>query len=632
MTRPFIYILLYILLGIVSGQQFCEHKFVALFVIVIIASAIAVSVIKRINVTVLLTVAALIGFAAGHYSLQPRDERLYDIAKYNTNVDITAEVYDFNKEYDNFFRYVIILKQTDSLEPKNSKAIIYTDSDLKAGDIIRFNAMLLPIAKKVNKTDFDSYSYFRSMNIEYKAYPSAVNTIGHTFNINSILKSIRNSFSDKYDCLMPSKEASFVKAVVLGDKACIDEDLYYEFRTAGVAHILAISGLHISILSGIIFLLIGRISRNGAYIITILFLSLYSMLTGLSPSVVRACIMAAVVITGNFLGREYDILSSAAFVCSLLVVINPYYIYNIGFCYSFLCVFGIGIMLDIAKEYDVINMKYGNIIMLLLISFAANIFAKPLTVYSFYYINPYDIITNMLIVPFMSLLLGFSIISGLTSFISLYIGRFFIGLPYVFIKLYEYICGVAVRLPYYTITTGGMKISVLIAIYVLYIIIYCCIMNKKNIKFIVIPVIFFIINSAIAPKPISYIDTDNSKTMIINDNNKCILVNCGSKPFAEYGIYRVLNYLKYLNIKHIDSIYITKSDYYNSGGFLELAQYIDINKIYIYSGCKRNKIYEEIILTAYANNIKIEKVNKADIIYNDISLKKAISLVEKSDM
>lgn len=628
MTRPLVFILAYLTIGIIFGQQLYEYKFVALFVASMILSSVFISIILHNKYALLLSVISLMGFVMGFHSTQPNNIDVYNYALSQNELDIVAEVQDINKKYDNAYQYTINIENINNEKYSDSKAICYTTYDLKSGDVIFFKSAIDIIPQKSNITDFDQYSYYKSYDIEYRTYIDDVKIIEHRTSINSVLKHIRDKFANIYDDNLPSKEASFVKAIVLGDKTDLDEELYDKMRSSGIAHIVAISGLHISILVGIIAFFINRLSKKSSYFVLWIFLILYCIFTGLSPSVVRAALMCSILLFGHFIGRNYDVFSSAALTCIILLIVNPFYIYNIGFCYSFICVFAIAMMSNIIKKYNIKNKRFGKLISVFLISLVASIASKPFTIYTFYNVNTYDVITNLLVLPTVSILLFLSILSGVLSIFSVWVGRFLIGLPYVIIHYYTYVCDTMLDLPYFRISTGGMNIYTLIGIYILIIVLYNCIMKLRNVIYAFIPIIIICLSLNTETKPINLIDTNKVQTIIITQNDKCILVNCSSQPSSNYGKTRILNYLNYRNIKHIDSLYITKTDYYHSGGLIEIFDDVTIDTIYVLNTCKHNNIYNNILAIADNKNIELQRVTKSHIIYDNISVENAISLAD----
>ena len=389
--------------------------------------------------------------------------------------------------------------------------------------------------------------------------------------------------------------------------AGLDDEIYERFRDGGVAHVIAISGLHIAIISEIIFVLLKRFSKYLALIISMVFIWFYGLLVGMTPSVIRAIIMFYTWCLSIMLGRDYDLMSSASLACIILIIKNPFYLYNISFLYSFSCVFGIALVQDIITKYSLSSKKLGNIFSMMLVSLSANIFAKPITMKYFYHINLWDFISNILIVPFMGILVCFSIISNLIAFISVEFAKIIILIPNILINIYLYICDIVTHIPLYRIETGGISIVLLVSIYYLLINIYKLIYNIENIKFSILPLAFIITALYFEPSPLveNIYAGDGLCQIIDNENGSCTIYNCGSKYPSNHGQYRILNYIKYHNFKYIDKVYIKEMKYGNMGGILEICDDIKINKIIIPKNLTKNKYYRNLLAIANESNIEI---------------------------
>lgn len=610
MKRPSVYILAYLLAGIIFGQHFTDIKYAIIFMSAVIIVTGIICFLSKIWKCSFLILILVTGIFVGYKSTMPKDINLYSIAQNNVKADIRCEVLDLSKDYGgNLYKYIVSAEHIEN-EKVNSdiygKAILYTGANLNSGDVIIINGKIRPIEKKKNKTDFDSYSYYKSYGIEYKISITDLSEISHRTNFNSIVKAIRNKFANNFDLILPQDKASFMKAIILGDRADLDEELYQTFKDGGVAHIVVISGLHISIIAGFILCILGRYGRNLSFAVVITFLFFYCVMTGLSPSVLRAALMMVILIVGRIIGREYDLISSTAVACIVLMVINPYNIYNIGFQYTFMCVFGIGMAMDIINRYKIYDSKYYKIVSMIMISVTACLFSKPITLYNFYYINTWDVISSIFIVPLMSFVIGFGIAANFLTFISIGMGKVTAFVPSIIIDYYESVCNIVMRIPYYKLETGGILETTLCAVYMFYFVIYHSFMDFKNIKYLLIPTVIL---STMYLQPydrVSYINTDNAQCIVIIEEDNCTLINCGSKNRANLGNYRILNYLRYRNVDDIDCIYVTKSNYNYMGGVLEICRNIKIDKICISNSCEKNKMYKRLLAAAEENNIKVE--------------------------
>ena len=236
-----------------------------------------------------------------------------------------------------------------------------------------------------------------------------------------------NEFRNLYKVHSP-----LIIAINLGVKDDLDDYTIDLFNKTGTAHIMALSGLNIGIICAIISFIIRNINRFYKLIILVSILFFYSFMVGFGPSIVRACVFAVLLFSAIFLQRCYDGISSLSTIGIILIVFNPYVIYNASFQLSFLAT------LSIIYFYNYIN-KYIKF-PLISLTIAANILTLPLMYYSFKNISLVSLISNLLIVPSISIIMILSMLSIITFNISMfttdiiiYINKFIID--YVFFVL-----------------------------------------------------------------------------------------------------------------------------------------------------------------------------------------------------
>jgi len=211
--------------------------------------------------------------------------------------------------------------------------------------------------------------------------------------------------------------------------------LRQSYAAAGAIHILAISGLHI----GIIMLLISYILKpldylkNGKYLKLILVVSslwFYAILAGLSPSIVRATTMFTALSFGLFLNRKTELINILALSAIILLLINPFYVFDVGFKMSYLAVLAIILIQPkIARlwhpKYKLVNYFW----QLISVSTAAQIGVLPLSLYYFHQFPGLFFLTNIVIIPLLGIILGFGLI--------LIVLAYFNGLPAFFVTFYQ---------------------------------------------------------------------------------------------------------------------------------------------------------------------------------------------------
>ena len=226
-------------------------------------------------------------------------------------------------------------------------------------------------------------------------------------------------------------EASLIQAMILGERLRIPEFLKDVFAKTGTTHILAISGLNVGIVVAVLFLLLRMIPgpRVMTYSLTMIFIVLYVVLTGASPSVVRAGIMSVVFLTSFVIEHESDSINSLAFAAFLLLVIDPQNIFDIGFQLSFVSVLAIllfyplfmSFLKSFLKKYPQKVMKF--FIESFVVSLSATLGVVGLITYYFEIVTPISLLANLFVVPLstLSTILGIGMLlsGGLIPFFAI---------------------------------------------------------------------------------------------------------------------------------------------------------------------------------------------------------------------
>ncbi len=224
-----------------------------------------------------------------------------------------------------------------------------------------------------------------------------------SFSLDKTLADFRERASQILDYAVGGKEGSFLKAVLLGQRWLIEPDAADDFTRTGLAHILAISGLHVGYLVMLLNMIrsLFRIKRRIALPFQAVFLILYCLMTGASPSVTRAVIMALLYLAGGAFGRKSDIINSAGTAAFLILLIRPMDILEISFQLSFLAVCSIGLFGEpMQKAMRLLPKKLSA---LLAASLSAQLGTLPLTTYHFNLISPVSVLANLLVIPILGL-------------------------------------------------------------------------------------------------------------------------------------------------------------------------------------------------------------------------------------
>ena len=291
--------------------------------------------------------------------------------------------------------------------------LLYLDKRL---DSIEYGSRLM-IIKRPQKIglpknpfqfNFSAYLYHKGISHQLYLSENDVILLDNTGgkNVVKFIISIRKNLLALLNASDLSKDGKAVSSALLfGHKSDMNSELKQSFSRSGVIHILAVSGLHV----GIIYLLLNtlfafmnrKLLMKWIKLLLILFsLWFYAFLTNLSPSVMRAATLFSFIAIGSAIDRNtniYNTLSASAFV---LLIINPHYIYEVGFQLSYLAVLGIVSLYP--KLYELISCRFyllDKIWQLLCVSLSAQLFTFPLIIYYFHQFSNYFLLSNLLVVP-----------------------------------------------------------------------------------------------------------------------------------------------------------------------------------------------------------------------------------------
>lgn len=337
--------------------------------------------------------------------------------------------YDFPQETTSFIGQVLDIPQQKRRSvacevhltyPTDKKIMLYLESDsssrsLQPGDEIVLQAQVKAFKNLGNPDEFDYKNFMQNKGFSGSTYANSTNwsktgRVSHSVRAKALR--VRAEVLDVYKSFdLSDDEYSFISAITLGYKADLSDDLKEAFRASGTSHILAVSGLHVGIIYIIILSLFSFLSSRGKtfilkQILILLFLWGYVFITGMPVSVVRAAIMLSLLSVGSMLNRKgltYNTLAVAAF---FTLIINPNYLFDVGFQLSFAAVFSILFFQPKISKLFTPKYKASKYIWnLFTVSFAAQLGVFPLGLYYFGTFPTYFFITNLLVIPFIGIII-----------------------------------------------------------------------------------------------------------------------------------------------------------------------------------------------------------------------------------
>ncbi len=309
---------------------------------------------------------------------------------------------------------------------------------LSSGDRIIFISRIRSIKNFHNPGGFDYKRYMALKKVWGTAYVSgkkfAVLGRNNDKRVIRLMQDARRNISDLIEKSGSGRQQGVLKALIIGDRNAIEQDLQKAFNRAGIGHLLAISGLHIGIVAATAFLLFRWVlshiqlflwnawTKKGAVVFSVIPVFVYGLLSGMSPSTQRAVIMVTIFLLAFLFESEYDPLNTLALAAMLILVVHPPSLFSISFQLSFVAVFAIIYGLSrvrILSEYPANKTKrhrlskiIKKLLYFFLVSFFAILGTLPLTMLYFNQISLVGLLANVLIVP----LVGFIVVPiGLLS-------------------------------------------------------------------------------------------------------------------------------------------------------------------------------------------------------------------------
>ena len=305
------------------------------------------------------------------------------------------------------------IADSGAIEHVDGRILVYLQydslaKDLRFGDVIMFNSRLNAISSPLNPSEFNYKRYMHFHQISHQAYIKS-GEWRLMKNGGGIIRLAHQAQQNVIDVLqyygVTDRELAIVAALLVGYKHHLTSDQVTAFASAGAMHVLAVSGLHVGIIFMILNLLFKPLLkvRYGKYLKAFLLLiSLwgYAAVTGLSPSVTRACTMFSFVIVGQMINRHTNIFNTIATSAVFLLILNPFYIVEVGFQLSYLAV--LGIVLLQPRIYELWKPKYWlveKIWAITAVSMAAQLATFPLGLLYFHQFPNYFLLSNLVVIP-----------------------------------------------------------------------------------------------------------------------------------------------------------------------------------------------------------------------------------------
>ena len=324
-----------------------------------------------------------------------------------------------NEKYNKYF--ISLSHFNDSIA--SGKLLLYVPKSnieiLHSGDEIWLNSSIYHIPKAFNPYQFDYSKYLEKQNVFHQIYTqeNQIKIIQRHKTLDFYIENLRNNLSKSFEIHhFEPKTKAIIDALILGQRLELDKETIADYSNAGVIHILAISGLHISIIYFFIVFLLKPLKRVkfGAEIqllIVLTILWLFALLTGLPASVTRAVTLFSFISIGNYFNQPKAIYNALAISAFLILLVKPNAIFDIGFQLSYAAVLSIVLFQPFYKKFYFSENKIAVYFTdTILVSLAAQIGVLPLSLYYFNQLPLLFLLANLVIIPLSSLVLIIGIV------------------------------------------------------------------------------------------------------------------------------------------------------------------------------------------------------------------------------
>ena len=449
-------------------------------------------------------------------------------------------------------------------------------SEPKLGTFLRLEGKVRLFAEAGNPGEFDMGKYYRMMKLSFRLDNARIIASGtKAWLFREGLFVLKEHWAKVLEDIFPPKEASIMKAMLLGEKNGLDEDTKRLYQQSSIIHILSISGLHISMIGMGIYHLLRRIGMGikPAGLVSATIIYCYGLMTGMSMSAGRAILMFTLHLLGDMTGRTYDMITALSLAAALLLAGQPEYAEQSGFLFSFGAVASIGVLLPALQGEKKMAGQA------LAAGMAVTLGTLPVHLMTYYQFPLYSILLNLAVIPLMTAVMGAGLCCMLTGDALPGIARIIGGIDRGILWFYEQCCLLGGKIPGGVLVSGRPE-NWQIVFYLLLL----AMLVAYEYRFDKRLSAFWKGQWILAALCILFLRADNGfqVTMLDVGQGDCIhirsgegknyLIDGGSSTKKDVMEYQILPYLKYKGVDCLEGVFVTHSDGDHCSGILDLLE------------------------------------------------------------
>ena len=453
---------------------------------------------------------------------------------------------------------------------------------LKIGYKVKAAGSYAPLEEASNPGQFDQKAYYEARGIGMVLKKAKLTVIEAKENIFfQKLYELRSFWAQNLEKITGKEEAALLKAMLLGEKSSLKKEQKELYQSGGISHILAISGLHISLVGMLLYRFLRKKKRSYPFsaLVSGSCMVVYGFLTGFGVSAKRAVFMFLVYLGAELLGETYDVVSALALSGLLILAEQPLQLFQCGFQLSFLSVGAL------ALGYPALQKRLGwkkKAAMSLLSGLSVTLFTLPCTLYWFYEWMPYAVFLNLIVIPLVPVVFLSGAAGMLTGGASVAAGMFLAGASAGVLRFFQTLLERTEVLPGSRAVIGQPELWQIALYYVLVGAAVWggrCRARKKNQHRIEVRIFFIIFALCILclpfhrPVEVTFLDVGQGDAVFLRtEAGTTCLIDGGSTTVSDVGTYRLLPFLKSRGVSSLDYLFLSHMDADHINGAEELLK------------------------------------------------------------
>ena len=465
-------------------------------------------------------------------------------------------------------------QQKGEIIPCRRVIAVMDQDECRIGQILVVNGEVQFFERAVNDGNFDAYAYYQSQGIDFSLKNVTVQQCIGKGNVwKECLFSLRKRVAAVYKMSLKTEDAGVLAVMTLGEKNLLDPDVKKLYQQAGISHILAISGLHISMLGLGVYELLRklRLSFLEAGLLSGFLLWNYGILTGGGTSTIRAVVMFLLYLAAQWTGFGYDSLSALGFSALVLLLKQPEVLTFAGFVFSYMAVLGIT---GIAATLKEIKQPYFHLEETILTGLSIQLATVPVTAFYYFEVPVWSMILNFFVLPLVGILLGFGLAGGIAGMWSLWLAKKLFIPCRLILGLYHKFCEISQNMPCPNVITGRPPVAKMILYYSVIMLLLCYMKHRNNrraFSLLSLSVLIFVLWNPLRGFELDMLDVGQGDGIFVHSQSGInIFIDGGSSDVSKVGTYRILPFLKARGVGQIDYWFVSHTDADHISGLKEI--------------------------------------------------------------